>query len=356
MKKGFIIFLMIILAFIAIGGTGSLIFLLRNGSADWGFYMGNDNLTIQKEEEFDINALQKLIVKNFSSDISILKSETDKIKIVQKSQKTLDNDELFKSNLENGVLTIAESFTPKFRFFYFNTTHYDVYLPEQYLESIAISSTSGNIESNTALALKDIILKTTSGNVTILGKIASTGNVSAESTSGNIYTNSTITANSLYMKSTSGNVTDTESCTLIGELTMQSTSGNVLSNGNLVCDFANIFSTSGDVKVSMLTTKNASTIKSTSGRVHLDNFKGFGTVKCTSGDVRINQFEMLGNSDISSLSGNVTLKMSENSNCDIYDKTTSGRVTISNDVRRMGNPPYSILNVKTTSGNIKVEK
>lgn len=361
MKKGLIVTLIVILSLFAISCTMFLVSAIANRGKiinDWSFNNMNNNLQVQKEEEFDLTTIKDINITVTSASINILKSENGKLKVVQKSHSLLDNHELFTSSVTEESINISEKNKMKFRFFFFGSfsTSYDIYLPEEYIGNLNIRTASGSIEVATLLNTNTTTLKSTSGSIKILNPIQATGNLTIESTSGSLRTEANLQALSASLKSTSGSIRLAGNTNIQNSLSISTVSGSIQSEGIITCQSAKVSSTSASIRLSSLITETESSLASTSGRIELNKFKGFGKVNTTSASIVINQFDSIGDTNITSVSGRVELLMDVTTNCDIYDKTTSGSVHISNDVRRMGNAPYSIVNIKTTSGSIHVSK
>lgn len=364
MRKGIIITLIVILSLLAVSATIFLVSALASGgkmNKEWNLginmgFMDEKNLQIRKEEEFDLTGMEEVRVKLASSDVHIYKSENGKLKVVQKSSNEPEQDELFCSNITNNTISIIENLKVKFKFFSFGTSwsSYDIYVPEEYVGNLTIQTASGSIQIATNLNTNNLTLKSTSGSLKVEKDLTLKENLNLQTTSGSIKIEGKQTANNGTLKSTSGSIQIDKQTEITQVLTISTVSGSIKSEELITANSSKISSTSGSIKLACLITEKDSSFSTVSGGIQLSDFKGYGTLSSTSGSIRVANFDIIGDTNIKSTSGKIELTMAKNANCDIYDKTTSGSVHISNDVRRLGTAPYHILNLKTTSGGISV--
>lgn len=357
MKKGTIITLIIILSILSLFLINLLISLITNdGTPNWGFSI-NSQFQVQKEQEVEIASLNKILFNTSSSDVRIHKTDSKTIRILQSAPNTLKEDDFFTTSISNGILSIQEHVKPHFYFFYFGPTHYqyDIYVPQEYIGAFSSMSSSGNVTICDSFSLENISIKTSSGDIKLLGNLSLSDSLLVESTSGNIQSQGTLVSQKLDFKTTSGDIDIQNDTTITSDITLQAVSGNIKSRNTITCSSSKISSTSGDINLTNLQTKASSNFTSVSGNIRLNTFSSFGTMNTTSGDITISNYLLLGDTNISSTSGNVRLILDKNSNCDIYDNSISGSISIPNEVRRMGTEPYHTLNIKTTSGDIHVK-
>ena len=193
-------------------------------------------------------------------------------------------------------------------------------------------------------------------------------NIGVQTTSGDIHFDSVSGLSLLKIKSTSGDVTLTSAS--IPSLDIRTTSGDIEAE-SLETEDAYIASTSGDVEVQSLSSPTAE-IKTVSGEIEIEraDVSEKFTASSTSGEIKISSSSNAGTVKCEALSGNIWLDISSCRNANL--KTTSGNIkmtidhtedyrvttsTVSGDVR----VPASArgekeIYAKTTSGNINISE
>lgn len=316
MKKIGIIILIIVLMMLVISFTKVLIFAIHNNNWNWflGFGSGKElrkNEYIRKEESIDLVDVDKIELEFKSSDLNVHFTEDTKMRVVQYSTKELNEDELFKVNRTSSTINISEK--NKIYFFYigfFDQKAYDVYIPKEYEKTLKISLVSGNIEVDESLKFEDLTISSTSGDIKMRDIEAKS--IGIETVSGDIKLQN-LKEDNLKLKTTSGDI----------------------SMGNIV----------GEIEA-----------KTTSGEIESRKIEGNVEMQSVSGNIECEDFRITGDSNIKTTSGEVKMYLNEESNCEIFTDTVSGNVTLPNRRNVMGNAPYVELKVKTTSGNIRLEK
>lgn len=334
MKKVGIIVLIIVLMMLVISFTKVLIFAIHNNNWNWflGFGSGKElrkNEYIRKEESIDLVDVDKIELEFKSSDLNVHFTEDTKMRVVQYSTKELNEDELFKVNRTSSTINISEK--NKIYFFYigfFDQKAYDVYIPKEYEKTLKISLVSGNIEVDESLKFEDLTISSTSGDIKMRDIEAKS--IGIETVSGDIKLQN-LKEDNLKLKTTSGDIF-VESAE--GKIEIRSTSGDI-SMGNIV----------GEIEA-----------KTTSGEIESRKIEGNAEMQSVSGNIECEDFRITGDSNIKTTSGEVKMYLNEESNCEIFTDTVSGNVTLPNRRNVMGNAPYVELKVKTTSGNIRLEK
>lgn len=317
MKKVWIIILIIVLISMVSFLCNVLMLAIMNGGnfTNMSFikYFGEIEKTdenIRKEEKVSLEEIQNLKINFTSADINLIITDSNELKVVQYSNKELSDKELFSINKTSSEVEIAEgNLGVKFSFNLFNSCRvaYDIYIPQDYSEDISIKIVSGDTKVSGELKLKNVEISTTSGDIDILSNLK---------------------------------VRDMKVKTVSGDITM----------GNIESDNLVIETTSGDIKVESAT--NNINTKSVSGDIEFKSINGNLNAKTTSGNIDLNNYNIMGETEISSISGEIDIYITETSNCKIETKTTSGHVRLPNGNNTIGIEPYHNLKVKTTSGNI----
>lgn len=285
-NKALIITNIILLGCIIIGLLVFMIFGLNGKITFWG----GENKLIQKLEFNDINNNVEVDVKSY--DIEIIASGTNKIEVeVYGNEKTKDNVTV--SN--NGNLEIKQR-KSTLCFGICRSSKIIIKLPTSYQGKFNINTISGDIKSNISFKDSDNNVSTTSGDIKLLDVLK-------------------------------GKITSTS-----GEITI-----NYLKEGK-------VKTTSGDIEIQ--TIENVD-ISSTSGEIDIDNFTGFGDIGTVSGDIRIDKFEILGNSSLSSTSGEIKVKLIN----DAYIIAES----VSGDKEIKSTRGEYELRAKTISGDITIK-
>lgn len=333
MKKIGIIVLIIVLTLLTILFTNVLIFAIQNNQWNWFRSFGSSkNLRkeeyIQKEQSIELGSVQNLALEFESSDLNVFFTEDSKIRVVQYSYQELEEDELFVVNQTASKISIRENRKPHFYFFYVNQTAYDVYLPREYEKSLEIKAVSGDVTVNENLKFANLTISSTSGDIE-MGDIEAQ-NIQIETVSGDIKLQ-TLKEESLVLKTTSGDIF-VESAE--GKMELKTTSGDILMKNAI-----------GKIEA-----------KTTSGEIEIQTIEGNVEMQSVSGNIKCEDFKITGDSNIKTTSGEVKTYLNTESNCEIQAESTSGNITLPNRRNVMGVEPYAKLTIKTTSGNIQLEK
>lgn len=311
MRRFWIIVGIVLSTFAVIALLNILIMAAQNG-----FHFGDVERkaeNIRKEEKINLAQIDSVKLNFKISDVNVMVTDEEELRIVQYSNKELEEKELFYVTTNGNELTVYETKKDvKFSFNLFNMRRmaYDIYIPKNYEGSIYIESVSGDIFIDKEVKLKDVEIKSTSGDITF---------------------NSAVSANKLNLKTVSGDIK----------------LDNVNSN-ELILE-----STSGDINVGRTT--NYIEVKTVSGDITINGATGKISVESTSGDISGHDFNIREKSNVKTVSGDIKISLNKDSNCKINTKTTSGDIKLPNGVNVIGNEPYADFDLKTTSGDIHVD-
>lgn len=130
---------------------------------------------------FDIGDFESLRLDYDADDIHVL--ESDNAKVILKEYMNEDKKSYYaRTSTQNGELLITEGNRPRRSSF---ESYVEIYIPQDYTDSLSLHSTSGTINSEIALNLSgDFNVDTTSGVVEVSNTKAL--NVKAESTNGSL--------------------------------------------------------------------------------------------------------------------------------------------------------------------------
>lgn len=198
-----------------------------------------------------------------------------------------------------------------------------VYLPESEYRSIVLKTVSGDISVPEDFTFTTADVNTTSGEISFLAR----------------------TSGGLNIKSTSGDITagradggPVQAVTVSGDIRLSDTAAEELS----------VNTTSGEVKLSRVTARELE-ITTTSGEIELNSVQveGSARLESVSGDVELRDFDAA-DITIKTTSGEVGGNLLSSKN--FVTSTTSGSVRVPSSDLSAGT-----CNVKTTSGNIKID-
>ncbi len=267
---------------------------------------------IRKQEKIELNEINAIKLNFKASDVNVMITDEPELKIIQYSNKELEEKDLFYASVSNNELVVKETKSNGFRVYLFNTTNiaYDIYVPKNYEGNIFVESVSGDVFIDEELKLNNVEIKNTSGDIVF---------------------NRTISANEVKIKTVSGDIklNDVNSNSLILE------------------------STSGDINTGRTT--NYFEAKSVSGDVSIGGANGKISIQTTSGDISGYNFNIKEKSNAKSVSGDIKISLDKDSNCKINTNTTSGDIKLPNGINVIGNEPYAELELKTTSGDIRID-
>lgn len=190
-----------------------------------------------------------------------------------------------------------------------------------------IQTKSSDIKTENNIKAEDLQLKTVSGKIE-LNQVESFQKAQIKSTSGDI---------KLAGKAK--------------EITIKTTSGEI-ELGKIESEKAQIKNTSGNIEIKSITNEVA--ITNTSGEIKIVYIKGKLQAKSISGNIQIRDYHITGDSELNTVSGEITTYFNKVANCQINTKTTSGDIHLPEGRNVVGIEPYHNLKIKTTSGNIKI--
>lgn len=308
--KGLYIVLIVLLSLISVCMISILIFAIINRGAGGPVERIKEN--IQKEEHFNIDQKKSLNFEFISSEVHIIATEEDEVRVVQYANHKLQEKRLFEASEHDTSLSVLSG-ERRFYFFFnfFERSSYDVFIPKSYCENITITNVSGSLEFEGDFCGNQMEVKTTSGSIRHQGTIKSKN------------------------------------------LTLSSVSGSIQMD-HLTTEQASLKTTSGSIRVENITGDQK--LYTVSGSIKVENTNGGITYDTTSGSIKIGQFHMTKDSSLKTVSGSIRVILSEDTSCEISTKTVSGHITTPNDSHLVGTNPVNRLSLKTTSGSIKVEQ
>lgn len=310
--KNLYIALIVLMSLVVILLTGILTFGIIRGGYSFGGSVEKKEANIRKEKEYSLTEIETLSLNFVASNINVILTNDESLRIVQYSNDELESDKLFDDSVNGQTLKIMEDKLNNHVFWWWfdNTTSaYDIYLPKSYQKALSIKTVSAQIVINDDLILTDMQVNSTSGDIELK-------NV---------------------------NVTNEfETKTISGEIILE----------NIKASECDIQTTSGDISIKSVEGENR--IHSISGKVIVDKMTGLANIETTSGDIKINNYDIQNNSTLKSISGDIEVTFIPSVNCEMEINTLSGHIDIPNKSYRIGKEPYVNLNIRTTSGDINV--
>ena len=315
-KKVVIVFSCILLAcIIGAGITLGVYISAGNSISDFACVFGLYRLSVDEEEQLDLDGISQISIECASADIHI--AEADKAKVMLKGTVISPEQQqaYLKVSENDGTLGIKIEYDS----FLFNISDFDltVYLPADGTIDASVDCTSGNIYV-AGMHFKNMSVSGTSGNMQITD----------------------CTAQSAEFETTSGDTT-VDSCSF--------------ENADFTCKSGNttIRETSGALK-----------LRTTSGDINISEADGALDIGCTSGNITADM------ADISPVtaavtSGNIKLYVSRDASFDITAAATSGSVTCDLDMTFFGSYERDslagthggggdLINLTAVSGDISI--
>ena len=310
MDRRFKKILIVIWFIIAVGFTSLLMYGILNRSGSTGFLSFVENsiestLTVQKDENIDLNNINNINMDFSSSDIIVQTTNEPNLRVIQKSARKLKDDGKFTViNGDNEITIKRSNIQSNFTIFNFGNSkeRIELYIPKKYNKDLDIKSSSGNIEFKSDITL---------------------GSISCKASSGNLAGENNITAKNVNLKASSGNI-----------------------------DFESLISSNYKFEAS-------------SGNIKINSLSGSGDLQTTSGNIQVKYKDITGYTNASVGSGNVDLLIPKglsfefsgicnsgdiNSNIDLNYKNKRGNEATG----KFGSGPYNKIDVKSSSGNISI--
>lgn len=271
------------------------------------------DITIKEDKK-----INSIFVDWLAGDINVLKSKSNDIRLIQKTDHNFNQKKLLTYAIKNGKLTVTDArikgsnnLKPKEKE---AKTSLDIYLPSKMYNQLKIESINSQVTANN-LNVKDLDIDIISGMVNFSGKFST---VSIETVSAKI----------------KGSINKAE------KVNLETTSGAIAIKGYM--KNASIDTTSGSI---------------TGTDVSCDNLE----IESTSGDIKISSSVMIQSFNSSTTSGDLTISIPENTGFTCEFDKVSGTFKSDFKMTKSGNK-YKYKNGKTyfkfesTSGNMTINK
>lgn len=292
-----------------------------------------DKYIVAKSESFS-DKINDIDVDWISGEVRIKKSDSNKIKLIQKTPSNFSKKKLAKIKVDGNSLSIDDNSSKKF-FVGINLpkpTILELYLPNKLYDKIALSTTSADIYSN---YIKGNVMEAS----TVSGVIELSGNI-----------------NKVNLDTTSGDIDITKLDSK--DATFTSTSGGIQLSGKI--DSLNLDTTSGDINLKDINNRNliCSTV---SGQMNVSGTLSDIKAESTSGDTKITSSKMLSSLNYETTSADIDLSIPDNSGFTLSFDKLSGSLNSDFELNHHDDL-YTYKNgttnfyVSTTSGNLTIIK
>lgn len=266
--------------------------------------------TVQKEESQAIDNCSNINLDFTSAAIHIYTTEDSQLKVVEKSNTKLKEEEKFVTAREGDSVYIEDGNKDKgthrglINIFNFSLgKSVEVYIPKGYSKDLTINATSGSVR------LEDDMI--------------------------------------------------------LNNLQCKNTSGSIKSEHELKVNKADINNVSGSIELEELASENYN-IRVTSGAIRLRGLSGSGDIASVSGSIEANYKAIDEYSNVKATSGSIRLKLDKAINFDFQGHCTSGSINGNIDMNyegkrrdtaeaKVGESPYAKLNASVVSGSIRVD-
>lgn len=304
--------------------VGAGLLLILAAFVTTGFRPEKFNTAEAVSETYEIaEPFTGLDIRVASSDVRFALSDDGSTRVESRHDTRMDET----VEVRDGTLTIAQRDTSKWYmhigFFYYGDESVTVYLAESELESLSVTTASGDIDVPEKLAFDRVKIDVTSGDVRFLAQCGE------ELTIGTV----------------SGDIDAGGSTTL--NVSASSTSGEITLANLTVADTLAIATVSGDVELKA-SGANDARLKTTSGEIELTDARITGklSIHTVSGDVEFDRADA-GELEIQTTSGEVEGTLLTGKTFDVH--TTSGSVRVPESESGAG-----LCSVHTTSGDVSL--
>ncbi len=321
MNRRSILLRIVLLGVAVVALLGVLAFVLNRG-----FFIGSirtGDLKLVHEQSVSADGLQNIALDFGSMEVVVFVTEEKDIRIQQFASGSIQEDEFFTVVNTNSTLDIGQrNMKPFLGLFRINTYQMlKLYLPKSFTNNLVISTSSGNVDFQNEIMMRNINVRMTSGNCT------------------------------------SGQAINASQITLVV------TSGNI-DLPSIVCQNYQIKSTSGNIKIRSL--EGSGSVDGTSGNINLGNYKGAGSIHTTSGNITAELITLTGNLNVGLTSGDIRLSVGTDASFNLLASCVSGTIrgdlgmTVTNSGKaasaNIGSNPTASLTVQATSGGITINR
>ena len=327
-----------------------------------------------KEETCKLETIEVLELDVNLADVEINIGEDNDLKVVE-STNDKEKRDLFEIRQDSSRILVKR---PNNHYSGIAPQHkIELWLPSSYSGSLILTTSSGDIKLNCALALEQLETNQSSGSLVGREEIKAKG-VKLVTSSGDKQLE-TVEAETYEVTSSSGRTViknlkgkgncrsssgDIEIDSLIGEAHEMDTSSGQMTIEQVEGEL-DMEASSGDLKLGTVKGKSWS-LRTTSGKISMKTVEGKGNCESSSGDIEIGELKLTGDAQFAATSGQIEMGL-KMSNTTIRAKTSSGDINGSihwsyEDKReteasaQTGSGTDFNLVLKTSSGSIYVDE
>ena len=316
--------------------------LIMGGVLRGGFFLP-DNSKLLKEEETDLFGISDILIETDSLDIEFVVGQGPRLKVRQYGAEKTTAEELFSLSQKDGVLRIGVK--NPVRIFSVNfglNERLTLEIPAEWLGNVSLQNSSGNISLADAFTWQNVSLSSYSGDLRVTGELCAE-EISLHITSGNVVARQGLTATKLNISTTSGDIR------LNGILRARTFNAKTVS-GNIVIEQAeaeryDLHASSGDIRAKL---------------------SGGGAASATSGNINLSLTAPLGDVELDTSSGDISLSVEQDISFDFSGLCSSGDIYANFPLQKnergnraagsVGHDPSASIRAEAASGNIRIER
>ena len=337
----------------------ALVYLSTGGIWEEKNALANKHLQeVEETLETDIKSIEMNLQ---DIDVEVHLVESDTVEVIEYASN--DEDEELVEMKQDAGKVVIQSKESKHRGFWkwlkwgnTNKRKIEVNIPNKFKEQLQIVTLSGDIKIEENWTLAGLELFTASGDIH-LGEIKADSEI--ESASGDIYINALL-GKEHQLKTASGEISLEKG---EGNFEIASISGDQRL-GIIMGKSHEISSTSGSIDIEEI--EGTCDMTSVSGAFNVEHLSGDGKAKLTSGEFCVEELDLQGDLKVETLSGEVELTFTSDSNAAIELKSKSGGIkgdmpisyagiNKTNGVAEIGNGTSNHVEIETVSGDIYIE-
>lgn len=327
---------------LCIVGAGLLVFMMtaitRGTGANELFTFGR-KLELANTERMSVDKADKITISYYSDSITFYQGEGEEL-VLEEYMNNWDEGMFAEVAKDNGVVSVISGKRPAVRWFGGLQTEIKVYLPKSYHGSLEVSVSSGSMRSGQSFVLDEVNLKSGSGSIHMEGFTAEKG-VTASCSSGSLNINRIETK---------------------GDCRLSANSGFINLENGIVKTLTGMVS-SGSIKIENL--EGAMDLSSDSGSIRVSG-RGHGKLKSSGGSIKADFKELSGDLEMTSSSGEISLKLPQDLDFSMEANTSSGSIKTDFDDQlsfnkkgnlakgQIGNGDGPAVRLNASSGGIKV--
>lgn len=318
---------------------------------------------IDESREISVTGKGRISIDAASTGVRIYTHADDSVKarLYGKVTTSVNNAVPVLELIEDGQSAVVKIKYPEvYRFYYSENLKLDVTIPESWLNELDIRTVSGDVSAQ-VLSGSDIKLKSSSGDIKV--QDITGNNITMETVSGNVDID-TVNGENCIINSSSGDL-QINKAVFSDSFRTKTVSGKCRIN-RLECKEAELQASSGDIEIKDVVSESVKS-KTVSGSITMKMKNGSAELEASSGNIKAEFEEGFSSFRAKAVSGNVNLKLPENSEFSLDIKSVTGSIkcegfpfsfNTSGDRRMTGavGSGHGSVIISTSSGNITIGK